>query len=224
MSKPTTSPAASGSWGPKRHLLLLLAGTLAATFIVVAVSAILSPAAIDFSVVAATPPAYVNLTVAYANKTYGGHAGMYVNLTVAAGNPGWRAGVEYKSFDLALLYSGQGHIEYPRAIPTPQLGRPWVNEVNATSITAQPPRSATNITVPLFVGDDDWAKTMKGKQNHAVQLFLQLWAHVRFTIWVARTRVYKIAVLCELDNTLFNIGLNNTVVKCGASDLIFRAS
>lgn len=211
-----SSPAASSpsrSWSPKRYLVLALAGTLVASVIVVAVSAVLSPAAIHFSVVKATH--------AYQDKS---PAGMYLNFTIAANNSGWRAGVKYRRFAADLVY----HPAWgrPRLLPPAYSNKTRGVGTSPSSLRfVQPPRNTTEILVPLFVGTDDWSKLMGNGEEMITPMSVQVRATVRFMVGMAQTRSYAIAVLCHLNVTLFTNGPvvsynNSHTAPCVAAGLV----
>uniref|UniRef100_A0A0D3GC56 Late embryogenesis abundant protein LEA-2 subgroup domain-containing protein n=1 Tax=Oryza barthii TaxID=65489 RepID=A0A0D3GC56_9ORYZ len=192
---PAAASASSTSkpWSPKEYLLLALAGTLVAAVIVVAVSAVLSPAAIRFFV--------ANATHAYVPDH---PAGMYLNFTILAVNPGWRAGVCYTSFDVDLVYTSSNRSEWGTTLavlPAKYSNRTREGKTRLP-IEQRPHNYTTYIVVPLFVGADDWIKYMDGGRK-IIPMSVQVRTTVRFFVWRVNTRSYAIAVLCHLNLTLF---------------------
>lgn len=169
-------------WSTKQYILVAVVGTLAATVIVIGISELLSPGEIDFSV---TKASRMILPL---------DGGVELNLTVAAANPGWRAAVEYRGFDVKLQY-------------TPFDGKPTLlNEDDASSVRTpfvQPPRNTTAIPVRVFVSGDYWVQNMMRGKTDDIPITAQVTATVRFLIGKACTRSYHIAVSCYLGLDLF---------------------
>uniref|UniRef100_A0A0E0L749 Late embryogenesis abundant protein LEA-2 subgroup domain-containing protein n=1 Tax=Oryza punctata TaxID=4537 RepID=A0A0E0L749_ORYPU len=212
------SPAAasasstSRSWSPKQYLLVALAGTLVAAVIVVAVSAVLSPAAISFSV--------VNATHVYTREP----RGMLLSFTILAVNPGWRAGVNYTSFGVDLVYTSSNRSEWgttERVLPSTYSS---MTRKGTQLPIEQRPRNSTYIMALLFIGDDDWTKYMANGKEKTTPMSVQVRATVRFLVWRVKTRSYHIAVLCHLNLTLFTNAVvsydNNHTAPCVDAGLI----
>lgn len=190
------------SWmSAKQYILLALAGTLVATVIVIAISALFSPAVIYFSVTKAS-----HLL---------SNDGLDLNLTVVAANPGWRAGVEYRRFEVNLIY-------------TPENGTTtWLNPDTSSSVVStpfvQPPRNTTTVLVPIFLGAEYWNAYLEGGKANSTPFTVEVTATVRFMICKAYTRSYDIALLCNLRLFLFDNATvsfnNNTAAKCAAAKL-----
>ncbi|KAF0902424.1 hypothetical protein E2562_016259 [Oryza meyeriana var. granulata] len=193
--KAPSSASTIRSWSTKQYILLALGGTLAAAVVVIAISALLSPAEIDFSI-----------TKASHHPSQDGGVDLY--LTVTAGNPGWRAAVEYRRFDVKLQY-------------TPDNDSPTLINEDAGAPTlvrmpfVQPPRNTTAILVSVFISAEYWNEHLKGETKKN-PISVQVTATVRFVIGKAfSTRSYDIAVSCNVglalfDNAtvLFNNGVN----------------
>uniref|UniRef100_A0A0D9WL68 Uncharacterized protein n=1 Tax=Leersia perrieri TaxID=77586 RepID=A0A0D9WL68_9ORYZ len=182
------------SWSTKHYILLALAGTLMATIIVIAISAVFSPTEINFSVTNAT----------HAKSSDGG---IRVNLTVAAANTGsssssWRcAGVEYRSLSVELLYTPKDGV--PKSLMADKPLQALSSTTSAPFV--QPARNTTTFPVHIFLAADYLRDNFRGDTINSTKTSVQVTASVRFiVVGKAYTRLYDIDVLCDLGFALFH--------------------
>jgi hypothetical protein len=181
MSAAAAPAAGSSSRAAKRYILVGLAATLVAAVVVGLVSAVLSPAAMKFSIVEVKH-----------DFLGGGPVGMYMMFTIAAAPQGKRAGVRYSEVAVDLVHQDD------RTLFTRSYLEEARNVGTRLPLEQRKPGKATNITVPLFIGYKDWDKATTGSERLSVQVR----ATVHFIVGVAKTRAYRIAVLCPLNNSL----------------------
>uniref|UniRef100_A0A0E0PSR3 Late embryogenesis abundant protein LEA-2 subgroup domain-containing protein n=1 Tax=Oryza rufipogon TaxID=4529 RepID=A0A0E0PSR3_ORYRU len=193
----------SWRWSTKQYILVGLAGTLGATAVVIAISALFSPTEMDFSI-----------TKASHRLSSEAEDGMQMmNLTVAVANPGCRAWVEYRRLDVSLWYT------------TPRNGGgvpSWLGSslIGQTAAVVQPPRNTTAIEVPVVL----LFKGLAEGEMRSTTVSVQVDATVRFLIAgmrLACTRPYHIAVSCNLgfalsDNATTGSSFRNPV-NCHAA-------
>lgn len=182
MSSAAAPAAGSSSRAAKRYILLGLAATLVAAVVAGLVSAVLSPAAMKFSVV----------QVEHAFVGRNGPVGMNMTFTIAAATRGKRAGVRYSEVAVDLVH------QEDLTLFTRSYSAVARNAGTKLPFEQPQPGNATNITVPLFIGYKDWDNATTGRE----QLSVQVRATVHFIVGVAKTRAYRIAVLCPLNNSL----------------------
>lgn len=182
MSSAAAPAAGSSSRAAKRYILLGLAATLVAAVVAGLVSAVLSPAAMKFSVV----------QVEHAFVGRNGPVGMNMTFTIAAATRGKRAGVRYSEVAVDLVH------QEDLTLFTRSYSAVARNAGTKLPFEQPQPGNATNITVPLFIGYKDWDNATTGRE----QLSVQVRATVHFIVWVAYTRAFRIAVLCPLNYSL----------------------
>ncbi|KAG2629473.1 uncharacterized protein LOC120699536 [Panicum virgatum] len=163
----------SKAWNIQNYILAALGGTLAATAIVITVSAIFEPARISFSVTHAS------------RTTLGDSSGVWLNLTVSANNRGHqRTKVQYESIFIDLVNS------------TKPTARDRVHaDVNATAWANKtlPSPSLLSVDASALLIDEN---TREGFAGDQVNLTVVVMAQVHFKVGVARTRLYGIKVFC----------------------------
>ena len=165
--------AQSKTWNIQNYILAALGGTLAATAIVIMVSAIFEPARISFVVTHAS------------RSTPSDRIGVWLNLTVSANAGGQnRTKVKYESIFIDLVNStkptGRDKVLAEvdaKALPEEYLPSPSPISVNASALLID------NSTIEGFAGDQ-------------VNLTVVVMAQVHFKVGVARTRLYGIKVFC----------------------------
>ncbi|XP_052159996.1 uncharacterized protein LOC127777444 [Oryza glaberrima] len=198
MATTKLQPPSPSRCSTKQYIFLALAGTLVTIIIVIAMSALFCPAEIDFSITKATHVVPKQL------------GGVNVGLTVAAANPGWRAAVEYRSFSVDLMYTPD------KGVPSTIYGQ----ILTVRTPFVQPPRNTTAILVQIYVAAKYWNQYLQGKTN-STTMSVKVTATVRFMIiGKAYTRLYDIAVLCDLGFSLFDnatVSFNNTTANCVAA-------
>ncbi|OEL21980.1 hypothetical protein BAE44_0017001 [Dichanthelium oligosanthes] len=169
--------APSKTWNIKNYVLAALGGTLAATAIVIIVSAILSPARISFVVTHASRSRLSSST------------GVCLNLTISANtNSQHRTKVKYESIFIDLTNSttrtGMDKVDArvdSAALPTQYLQSPSNTRINASA---------------LLIGDA-MIDSFAGRQANNTGLTVIVMAQVHFRVGVARTRLYGIKVYCD---------------------------
>uniref|UniRef100_A0A0E0A4A7 Late embryogenesis abundant protein LEA-2 subgroup domain-containing protein n=1 Tax=Oryza glumipatula TaxID=40148 RepID=A0A0E0A4A7_9ORYZ len=180
-----SAPAAgSSSRAAKRYILLGLAATLVAAVVVGLVSAVLSPAAMRFSILKVE---HVFLG--------GSSVGMYMTFTIAADPQGNRTGVRYSKLAVDLVRQEDLTLFIRSYTPAARfVGKMLPKEQR------RPGRRWKN-RVLLFIGHKNWDNATAGREKLSVQVR----ATVHFIVGVAYTRAFRIAVLCPL-----NFSLNTT--------------
>jgi len=168
--------AQSKTWNIQNYILAALGGTLAATAIVIMVSAIFEPARISFVVTHAS-----RSTPSYST-------GVWLNLTVSANAGGQnRTKVKYESIFIDLVNS------------TKPTGRDKVlAEVDAKALPKEylPSPSPISVNASALLIDNSTIEGFAGDQANIRGLTVVVTAQVHFKVGVARTRLYGIKVFC----------------------------
>jgi len=169
--------AQSKTWNIQNYILAALGGTLAATAIVIMVSAIFEPARISFVVTHAS------------RSTPSDRTGVWLNLTVSANTSGQHGTkVKYESIYINLMNSTKlttqdrllAEVD-PMALPNKYLPSPSSISVNASALLID------NSKIEGFTGYQ--ANIIRG-------LTVVVMAQVHFKVGVAPTRLYGIKVFC----------------------------
>jgi len=168
--------AQSKTWNIQNYILAALGGTLAATAIVIMVSAIFEPARISFVVTHAS------------RSTPSDRIGVWLNLTVSANAGGQnRTKVKYESIFIDLVNS------------TKPTGRDKVlAEVDAKALPEEylPSPSPISVNASALLIDNSTIEGFAGDQANIRGLTVVVTAQVHFKVGVARTRLYGIKVFC----------------------------
>lgn len=180
MAKTYTSRRPIG-WSPtpRQCLLCALAGALASTVIVTAVSFLLRPAHLRFS-------------VADARSGVTSDRGVCLNLTLVATNPSGRAAAEYETLDVMLWYGATEYI-----LPNTSVVGPDASAAAAAvaPLLLQPPRSATAVEVTAHTLDERWLQEFAGNRS-STPFNVVVAAQVRFRVGPVYTRPYNVRVSC----------------------------
>lgn len=187
-------------WGAKHYIMAAIAGTLAASAIVIVTSVVLSPTRISFSVTGGG---------ASISRSAGGQA-FLLNLTIAADNPSHRAGVQYLAFAVSLQqFTARNRMESVEA--TVQDGVPFY----------QPPASSRSVLVTALLVDKNFfgASHGGGGGGRGPPLTVVVRGQVRFKVWLAYSRPYDVAVECAPVDVFSGAGgaktrPKSTMVKC----------
>ncbi|PAN21076.1 hypothetical protein PAHAL_3G437800 [Panicum hallii] len=167
--------APSKTWNIQNYILAALGGTLAATAIVIMVSAIFRPARISFFVTHAT------------RSTLSGGDGVWLNLTVSANTSGQRrTQVKYESIFIDLVNSTKPTATdkvhaVVTAWPEDYLPSPSLISVDASALLID------NSTIEGFAGN--LSNIIRG-------LTVVVMAQVHFRVGVVPTRLYGIKMFC----------------------------
>uniref|UniRef100_A0A0E0HK59 Late embryogenesis abundant protein LEA-2 subgroup domain-containing protein n=1 Tax=Oryza nivara TaxID=4536 RepID=A0A0E0HK59_ORYNI len=187
-------------WGAKHYIMAAIAGTLAASAIVIVTSVVLSPTRISFSVTGGG---------ASISRSAGDQA-FLLNLTIAADNPSHRAGVQYLAFAVSLQqFTARNRMESVEA--TVQDGVPFY----------QPPASSMSVLVTALLVDKNFfgASHGGGGAGRGPPLTVVVRGQVRFKVWLAYSRPYDVAVECAPVDVSSGAGggktrPKSTMVKC----------
>ncbi|PAN21081.1 hypothetical protein PAHAL_3G438500 [Panicum hallii] len=168
--------APSKTWNIKNYILAALGGTLAATAIVIMVSAIFRPARISFFVTHAR------------RSTPSGGGGVWLTLTVSANTSGQsRTQVKYESIFIDLVNSTK-----------PTAPDRVIAKVNATAWPTGYLPSPSLVSVDasaLLIGNETIEGFAGNLPNIIRGLTVVVTAHVHFRVGVP-TRLYGIKVFC----------------------------
>ncbi|KAM3196242.1 hypothetical protein ACQJBY_072098 [Aegilops geniculata] len=166
-------PHPSG-WKCKRYILAALVGTLAITAIVMAVSAVLRPGEIVFSVASAlTGPLSKDK-----NRP--------LSLTLRANNSSPRVYLQYRSLIVYLKYT----------TPPPGMTFEVPVEVNGGLV---PPRQKPGSTADISMSSTLWGEALRNDSSggSTPKLSVLVLAVVQFKVGLAYSRPYSIRVLCD---------------------------
>ncbi|KAM0858678.1 hypothetical protein ACQ4PT_047687 [Festuca glaucescens] len=159
----------------KRYILAALVGTVVFAIIVMAVSAVLSPGEVHFSITDTSSMHIVSTTA----------GGKELNLTLTANNTSHRAGVNYRSVIVSLLYISSA--DKKSAIPLDNVSPPsW-----------QPPGSTASVRLSAFFPDFLLELDFAGRGENATRISVRLDTDVRFKYGRVYTRSYNIKVVCN---------------------------
>uniref|UniRef100_A0A0E0L752 Late embryogenesis abundant protein LEA-2 subgroup domain-containing protein n=1 Tax=Oryza punctata TaxID=4537 RepID=A0A0E0L752_ORYPU len=183
-------------WGAKQYVLAAIAGTLAASAIVIVTSVVLSPTQISFSVTGGG---------ASISRSADGQA-FHLNFTIAADNPSHRAGVRYGVFAVSLQqFTARDRMESVEA--TVQEDVPFY----------QPPASSRNVLVTALLVDRNFFGASHGG-GRSPPFTVVVRGQVRFKVWLAYSRPYAVAVECAPVDIFSGAGgktnPKSTIVKC----------
>ena len=164
-------PHPSG-WKCKRYILAALVGTLAITAIVMAVSAVLRPGEIVFSVASAlTGPLSKDK-----NRP--------LSLTLRANNSSPRVYLQYRSLIVYLKYT----------TPPPEMTFEVPVEVNGGLV---PPCQTPGTTADISMSSTLWGEAWNDSSGGTPKLSVLVLAVVQFKVGLAYSRPYSIRVLCD---------------------------
>lgn len=152
-------------------------GTLAVTAVVIAVSAVLRPARIVFSVTGAV----TGKLEYHESKT------RQLNLTLSANNTSHRAGVKYSSVIVYLQFTSNGtDYKLPVGYPGPPASPPW---------HWQPPGTTVNMSQSGTL----WGPALGiGPSGRAPAISVLVLAVVKYRVGpAAYTRPYDVRVVCD---------------------------
>ncbi|CAM0870267.1 unnamed protein product [Alopecurus aequalis] len=179
----TTNATADDSkfWTTRNYILVALGGALAVTAIIIAVSVVLRPAHISFSIV------HTSKSDPRANKD--GTSTQYLNLTIAATNASRkRASVRYQGMFVDLKNSSSA------------AGRSTKHAVvyasPSTDEYLRPGTGPAIINASVSVLATGTSETFVGRRLNGTGFTVVLSAAVRFRVAGVRTRVYDIKVSC----------------------------
>ncbi|XP_066358185.1 uncharacterized protein [Miscanthus floridulus] len=156
-------------WSGKLCALAAILGTIAASAVATAVTVVLRPVRLSFSI-----------TDAMSWHVAPGATWAF-NVTVA--NPSRRAGVYYLLLSVSMEYL------------TPN-GSSWVLESGAPTPCYQPPWNTTSFPMAFCITKEDNLSEL-GRVNTSVPMNPYVKARVRFKVGPAYTKPYEITVLCN---------------------------
>ncbi|CAO2203183.1 unnamed protein product [Urochloa humidicola] len=186
--------APSKTWNIHNYILAALGGTLAATAVVIIISAIFSPAQISFIVTQAS------------RSDLSGGDGVCLNLTISANTSQHRTKVKYESIFIDLLNSTRP-TGRDRIHANVDNSTGWEeNYVNFTSPT-------TFKASALVIANSATFEGFAGSQAENSGLTVVVTALVHFKVGVARTRLFNIKVFCY--RVRFADHLENSI-SCGS--------
>uniref|UniRef100_A0A0D9WL66 DUF4220 domain-containing protein n=1 Tax=Leersia perrieri TaxID=77586 RepID=A0A0D9WL66_9ORYZ len=169
---------------PRRCLVGVLAGAIAATAVTIAFAFFLRPAPLVFSV------ADARSCGAEENRA------AFLNLTLVAGNPTGRAAVAYDALDVVLWYGTTDYIQ-----PNTSLDG---GVTTATPLLIQPPQNVTAVEVTARTIEDRFVREIvnvtggeEEERRKAGPFNVLVVAQVRFKVGVMYTRGYKVRVSCR---------------------------
>jgi hypothetical protein len=157
-------------WSTKRYVLAALAGTLVVSLVVIAVSIVLTPAEVYFTVTKVTT-----------NSSDNGVK--FLNIVLTANNTSHRASVKYRSVIVYLRY---------KADVAKTIG---LREVSPPS--SQPPWSTASINVSAALPLKLLMSDFGGRGPNATLVSVLLDTVVLFEYGSVYTRPYNIRVLCD---------------------------
>lgn len=162
-------------WGPKQYILAAIAGTLAASAVVIVTSVILSPAHIDFSVTGAS------------SSRSGDGMGVVLNFTLGTDNPSRRAGVQYRAVTVNLrLYSADQRTDLVQAT------------VHESMPFHQPPMSSRSMSVSAFFLNEYLIRNFARQGNRrARSVIVVVMGQMRFKVGLAYSMPYSVVVSCS---------------------------